>query len=47
MSEIVGLMSSCETWQALKASFSHKSKTQELQLKDELQLIKKGTESAT
>ncbi|KAF3970010.1 hypothetical protein CMV_006245 [Castanea mollissima] len=45
MSEIVGLTSSCETWQALEASFSHKSKTRELQLKDELQLIKKGTRS--
>lgn len=45
MSEIVGLMSSCETWQALEASFSHKSKTRELQLKGELQIIKKGTRS--
>ena len=45
MSEIVGLMSSYETWQALESPFSHKSKTRELQLKGELQIIKKGTKS--
>lgn len=36
MSDIVGLTSSYDTWQALEASFSHKSKITEIQLKNEL-----------
>ncbi|XP_041010110.1 uncharacterized protein LOC121254213 [Juglans microcarpa x Juglans regia] len=45
MSEILGFRHSHEAWLALEASFSHQSKTRELQLKDELQLMQRGSQS--
>ena len=45
MSEVLGLQHSHEAWQVLEASFSNKSKTRELQLKDELQLMQRGSRS--
>ncbi|KAL6330225.1 hypothetical protein AAG906_040147 [Vitis piasezkii] len=39
MSEVLGFHHSHEAWHALEVSFSHRSKTRELQLKDELQLM--------
>jgi hypothetical protein len=43
MSEVLGLKHAHEAWTALEASFSHISKTRELQLKDELQLMQRGS----
>jgi len=45
MSEVLGLKHAHEAWTALEASFSHRSKTRELQLKDELQLMQRGSKS--
>ena len=45
MSEVLGLRHSHEAWQALEVSFSHRSKTRELQLKDELLLMQRGSQS--
>ncbi|KAG6750920.1 hypothetical protein POTOM_045435 [Populus tomentosa] len=45
MSEVLGVKYSHEAWTALEASFSHRSKTHELQLKDELQLMQPGSKS--
>jgi len=43
MSEVLGLQHSHEALQVLEASFSNRSKTRELQLKDELQLMQRGS----
>ena len=43
MSEALGLRHSHEAWRALEVSFSHRTKTRELQLKDELQLMQRGS----
>lgn len=43
MVEVLGLTTARDVWLALETSFSHCSKTCELHLKDELQLIKRGT----
>ena len=43
MSEVLGLKHAYEACNALEASFSHISKTRELQLKDELQLMQRGS----
>ena len=43
MSEVLGLRHSHEAWRALEVSFSHRSKTRELQLNDELQLMQRGS----
>ena len=43
MSEVLGLSHAHEAWTTLEASFSHRSKTRELQLKDELQLMQWGS----
>ena len=45
MSEVLGFCHSHEAWHALEVSFSHRSKTRELQLKDELQLTHHGSQS--
>ncbi|KAL6334726.1 hypothetical protein AAG906_021385 [Vitis piasezkii] len=45
MSEVLGFRHSHEAWHALEVSFSHRSKTRELQLKDELQLMHRGSQS--
>ncbi|KAE8701309.1 hypothetical protein F3Y22_tig00110548pilonHSYRG00747 [Hibiscus syriacus] len=43
MAEVVDCSTSCDAWLALEASFSHSSKTREIQLKDELQLMQRGS----
>ncbi|RVX23683.1 hypothetical protein CK203_000220 [Vitis vinifera] len=45
MSEVLGFRHSHEAWHALEVSFSHRSKTRELQLNDELQLMHRGSQS--
>ena len=45
MSEVLGLSHAHKAWTTLEASFSHRSKTRELQLKDELQLMQRGSKS--
>ena len=45
MSQVLGFRHSHEAWHALEVSFSHRSKTRELQLKDELQLMHRGSQS--
>ena len=40
---VVGLSTAREVWLALENTFSHHSKTRELRLKDDLQLLKRGT----
>jgi len=45
MSEVLGLKHAHEAWTTLEASFSNRSKTRELQLKDELQLMQRGSKS--
>ncbi|RVW30074.1 Retrovirus-related Pol polyprotein from transposon RE1 [Vitis vinifera] len=45
MSEVLGLRHSHEAWCTLEVSFLHRSKTCELQLKDELQLMQRGSQS--
>ncbi|OIW15216.1 hypothetical protein TanjilG_08808 [Lupinus angustifolius] len=43
MTVVIECYTSRDTWLALEATFSDKSKAQELRLKDELQLIRKGS----
>ena len=45
MSEVLGLKHAHEAWTTLDASFSNRLKTRELQLKDELQLMQRGSKS--
>ncbi|KAJ0099888.1 hypothetical protein Patl1_21174 [Pistacia atlantica] len=45
MGEVLGLSHAHEAWTTLEASFSHRSKTRELQLKDKLQLMQRGSKS--
>ncbi|KAF9661936.1 hypothetical protein SADUNF_Sadunf18G0000900 [Salix dunnii] len=45
MSEVLGLKHAYETWTVLESSFSHRSKTHELQIKDKLQLMQRGSKS--
>ncbi|PIA57119.1 hypothetical protein AQUCO_00600091v1 [Aquilegia coerulea] len=45
MSEVLGLTCAADVWKTLEEVFSYKSKSREIQLKDELQLMKKGTQS--
>ncbi|KAJ0025135.1 hypothetical protein Pint_08816 [Pistacia integerrima] len=47
MAEVLGLTTARDVWLALENSFSHISKTRELRIKDDLQLIKCGTRSVT
>ena len=43
MAEVLGLTTARDVWLALENSFSHISKTHELRIKDDLQLIKNST----
>jgi hypothetical protein len=43
MAKVMGLTTSCEVWIALENTFSHRSKAREIRLKDDLQLMKRGT----
>ncbi|GFS35858.1 hypothetical protein Acr_00g0042540 [Actinidia rufa] len=43
MSEVLGLNHAHKAWTTLEAFFSHRSKTRELQLKDEFQLMHRGS----
>ena len=43
MAEVVNCTTARDAWLALEVSFSHSSKTRELQLKDELQLMQRGS----
>ena len=45
MSEVMGLTRSYDLWTTLEEIFSDKSKTRELQLLEELQLLRKGDSS--
>ena len=45
MAAAVGHATSRDVWVALERAFSHGSKTREIRLKDELQLMKKGNRS--
>ena len=47
MAEVVGLSTSLEVWLALENTFSHQSKAREIRLKDDLQLMRRGTRSIT
>uniref|UniRef100_A0A2N9IZ37 Reverse transcriptase Ty1/copia-type domain-containing protein n=1 Tax=Fagus sylvatica TaxID=28930 RepID=A0A2N9IZ37_FAGSY len=47
MAEVVGLSTSREVWTALENTFSHRSKAREIRLKDDLQLMKRGTRPVT
>jgi len=47
MAEAVGLSTSHEVWTALESTFSHRSKAHEIRLKDDLQLMKRGTRPVT
>ena len=47
MAEAVGLSTSREVWTALESTFSHPSKAREIRLKDDLQLMKRGTHPVT
>jgi hypothetical protein len=47
MAEAVGLSTSREVWTALESTFSHPSKAREICLKDDLQLMKRGTHPVT
>uniref|UniRef100_A0A2N9HM89 Integrase catalytic domain-containing protein n=1 Tax=Fagus sylvatica TaxID=28930 RepID=A0A2N9HM89_FAGSY len=47
MAEAVGLSTSREVWTALENTFSHRSKAREIRLKDDLQLMKRGTRPVT
>uniref|UniRef100_A0A2N9GL36 Uncharacterized protein n=1 Tax=Fagus sylvatica TaxID=28930 RepID=A0A2N9GL36_FAGSY len=47
MAEVVGLTTSREVWIALENTFSHRSKAREIRLKDNLQLMKRGTRSVS
>ena len=43
MAEVLNCTTARDAWLALEVSFSHSSKTRELQLKDELQLMQRGS----
>ena len=43
MAVVVGLFTARDVWLALETTFSDKSKARELRLKDDLQLMKRGT----
>lgn len=45
MAEVVNSSIARDAWLTLEASFSHSSKTREIQLKDELQLMQRGSRS--
>ena len=45
MAEVIGCSTSRAVWLSLEAAFSHSSKSRELRLKDDLQLMKKGSRS--
>ena len=45
MSVVVGLSTSRDVWSRLETTFSHKSKSRELRLRDELQTMKKHDKS--
>ncbi|KZV44366.1 hypothetical protein F511_26448 [Dorcoceras hygrometricum] len=47
MAEVIGCTTSRSVWLALEAAFSHLSKSCELRLKDDLQLMKKGNRSVS
>ena len=47
MAEVVGLSTSREVWLTLENTFSHRSKAREIRLKDDLQLMRRGTRSIT
>lgn len=47
MAKVVGLSTAHDVWLALKNTFSHRSQARELQLKDNLQLMKSGSKSVT
>ncbi|CAA0816765.1 Unknown protein [Striga hermonthica] len=42
MAEVIGCSTSQTVWLALEAAYNHRSKSRELRLKDDLQLMKKG-----
>ena len=43
MAEVVGLSTSRKVWVALENTFNHHSEVHEIRLKDDLQLMKRGT----
>ena len=43
MAVVIGLSTARDVWLALETTFSHQSKARELRLKDDLQLMKRGT----
>ena len=43
MAVVVSLSTARDVWLALETTFSHQSKARELRLKDDLQLMKRGT----
>jgi len=45
LSITIGLTTSRDVWNSLETTFSHKSKVRELQIKDELHLMKHGSHS--
>jgi len=45
LSITIGLTTSRDVWNSLETTFSHKSKVHELQIKDELHLMKRGSRS--
>ena len=45
MAEVVGLTTSREVWLTLENTFNHRSKAREICLKDDLQLMKRGTQT--
>uniref|UniRef100_A0A2N9JAS4 Reverse transcriptase Ty1/copia-type domain-containing protein n=1 Tax=Fagus sylvatica TaxID=28930 RepID=A0A2N9JAS4_FAGSY len=47
MAKVVGLTTSREVWIALENTFSHRSKAREIRLKDDLQLMKRGTRTVS
>ena len=47
MVEAINLSTSREVWTALENTFSHRSKAREMCLKDDLQLMKRGTRPVT
>jgi len=47
MAEVVGLSISHKVWTALENTFSHHCKAREIRLKDDLQLMKRGTRTVT
>jgi hypothetical protein len=47
MAKAVGLSTSHEVWTALESTFSHRSKAREIRLKDDLQLMRRGTRPVT